>query len=161
MPQPGLAVARLHSGWRREESTVSFTVSGCGSGESVCCRNLNCPLPALQAVHLFIFLQPFLCRHVPEAMQLFRLFASTSPPVWSSAVPSWSPWSPSLSSCPCCQEYLPYSAWFPLHDFPHAVDSYFPSLSHVLHFYVQVSQESYAPCSHVSHSGFCALSVVL
>lgn len=45
--------------------------------------------------------------------------------------------------------YLPSSAWFPLHDFPHTVDSYFPSLSRVLHFYVQDSQGSYTPCSRV------------
>lgn len=97
----------------------------------MCCRDLSCLLPGLQAIYFFIFLQSFLCRHVPEAMQHFCLFASTSLPICSGAVPSWSPWSPSLSSCPCCQDHLHSSAWFPLHGFPHAVDSYFPSFSHV------------------------------
>ena len=56
-----------------------------------------------------------------------------APPCLSAVVlsPHGLLWSPSLSSCPCCKGCLPFSAWFPLHGFPHAVDSYFPSLSHV------------------------------
>lgn len=93
----------------------------------MCCRDLSCPLPPLQAFLSFIILQPFLWRHVPEAVQHFHLFARTSLPICSSAVPSWSPES-FFANLLCCQKYLPFSAWFPLHSFPHAIDAYFLSL---------------------------------